>query len=108
VLGDGIGAWVAVAQVTLALGTVATTVVIACATIGLRRATTVLAEEMAAWTLRSFVPCTMEWNDASPYGSNLTLRNTGTATAFDIGPEVSPTLPDLAPKPSRMAQAGVV
>jgi len=97
-LSNGIGAWVAVAQVILTVFTLVATGFIAWATFGLRRATDVLAEEtktLAKMTARPFVVCALEESGAHPVTCNVTLRNTGNATAFDIKLKVSPALPEF-------------
>lgn len=77
--------------------------VTAVATITLWRVTKVLAVEtqtLAKMTSRPFVVCSLESSGASAVALNLTLRNTGTATAFDVRLELSPGLKGPSGTPS--------
>lgn len=80
----------------LAAAQVAVALVTALATLALWRVTRVLAVEtsaLAKMTSRPFVVCALESSSASSTAMNLTLRNTGNATAFDIKLGVTPALP---------------
>lgn len=83
-------------QNALTAAQVVAAVVTALATFALWRATRVLAVEtavLAKMTSRPFVVCWLESSGASATALNLTLRNTGNATAFDIRLKLSPALP---------------
>lgn len=70
--------------------------VTAVATIALWRVTRVLAVEtktLAASSSRAFVVSSFESSGADPTALNITLRNTGNATAFDVKLNISPALP---------------
>ena len=85
-----------VADNSLILAQVLAALVTAFATIALWRVTRVLAVEtatLAKMTAQPFVVCWLESSAADPLALNLTLRNTGNATAFDIKIEVTPGLP---------------
>lgn len=87
-------AWAAVNSLVLAQ--VLAAVVTAVATIALWRVTRVLAVEtttLAKMTAQPFVVCWLESSDAIAIALNLTLRNTGNATAFDIKLRITPALP---------------
>ncbi|GLS36060.1 hypothetical protein GCM10010869_16490 [Mesorhizobium tianshanense] len=80
----------------LAAAQVVAAFVTALATLALWRVTKVLAVETAAlakMTSRPFVVCSLESSGASAIALNLTLRNTGNATAFDVKLQVTPALP---------------
>ncbi|WP_265500741.1 hypothetical protein [Paracoccus beibuensis] len=88
------GAWAAANSLVLAQ--VLAAVVTAVATIALWRVTRVLAVEtttLAKMTAQPFVVCWLESSAANPLALNLTLRNTGNATAFDISLRITPALP---------------
>ena len=88
-------AWFTNAAHVLAFTQVIAAFVTALATIALWRVTKVLAAEtktLAAMTSRPFVVCSLESSGASAIALNLTLRNTGNATAFDIKLELAPAL----------------
>lgn len=89
-----LGSWLASNALTLAQ--VFAALVTAAATYALWRATRVLAVEttvLAKMTAQPFVVCWLESSGASAVALNLTLRNTGNATAFDIKLKLSPALP---------------
>lgn len=95
-------AWFANAANALVFAQLVAAFVTAIATIALWRVTRVLAVEtktLAAMTSRPFVVCSLESSPASVIALNLTLRNTGNATAFDVKLELSPALekPDGSP-----------
>lgn len=88
-------AWFTDAANSLAFAQLLAAFVTALATIALWRVTKVLAVEtktLAAMTSRPFVVCSLESSGASAIALNLTLRNTGNATAFDVKLELSPAL----------------
>lgn len=88
-------AWFTSGAHVLAFAQVIAAFVTALATIALWRVTKVLAVEtktLAAMTSRPFVVCSLESSGASAIALNLTLRNTGNATAFDVKLELSPAL----------------
>ncbi len=88
-------AWFNVAANSLAFAQLVAAFVTALATIALWRVTKVLAIEtrtLAAMTARPFIVCSLESSGASAIALNLTLRNTGNATAFDVKLELSPAL----------------
>ena len=69
--------------------------VTALATLALWRVTNVLAKEtsaLARMTSRPFVVCSLESSLADPTALDLTVRNTGNATAFDVHFKISPAL----------------
>lgn len=85
--------WFAVADNALSFAQLVAAFVTALATFALWRVTRVLAVEtktLAAMTSRPFVVCSLESSGASAIALNLTLRNTGNATAFDVKLELSP------------------
>lgn len=89
-------AWITEAANALAFGQLVAAFVTAVATFALWRVTRVLAVEtktLAAMTSRPFVVCSLESSGASSIALNLTLRNTGNATAFDVKFSLSPALP---------------
>jgi hypothetical protein len=95
-------AWFAVAANTLAFSQLLAAFVTAIATFALWRVTRVLAVEtktLAAMTSRPFVVCSLESSPVSANSFNLTLRNTGNATAFDVKLQLSPAIanPDGSP-----------
>lgn len=95
-------AWFTEAANALVFAQLVAAFVTAIATIALWRVTRVLAVEtktLAAMTSRPFVVCSLESSPASAIALNLTLRNTGNATAFDVKLELSPALekPDGSP-----------
>lgn len=93
---DAIIAWFSDGENSLAAAQVAVALVTALATLALWRVTRVLAVEtsaLAKMTSRPFVVGALESSGASATALNLTLRNTGNATAFDIKLEMSPALP---------------
>jgi hypothetical protein len=88
--------WFSNADNVLAVVQVFAAFVTALATLALWRVTKVLAvetAELASMTSRPFVVGSLESSPASALALNLTLRNTGNATAFDIELTVSPALP---------------
>ena len=92
---ESVVAWFAKPENALAFSQLAAAAVTAIATIALWRVTRVLAVEtktLAAMTSRPFVVCSLESSPASAIALNLTLRNTGNATAFDVKLELSPAL----------------
>lgn len=93
---DAIAAWFTDGENLLAAAQVVAALVTALATLALWRVTRVLAVEtsaLAKMTSRPFVVGALESSGANPKALNLTLRNTGNATAFDIKLEMSPPLP---------------
>ncbi len=93
---DAIWAWFCDGENFLAATQVAVGLVTAAAAVALWHATRELAKEtsvLAKMTSRPFVVCALESSDADATALNLTLRNTGNATAFDIKLEMSPALP---------------
>ncbi|NVK20840.1 MAG: hypothetical protein HWE30_19345 [Methylocystaceae bacterium] len=89
------GAWIWANSLPLAQ--VLAALVTAVATIALWRVTRVLAVEtttLAKMTAQPFVVCWLESSTASAIALNLTLRNTGNATAFDIKVRLTPALAD--------------
>lgn len=89
------GGWIGSNFVTLAQ--VLASGVTAVATYALWRATRVLAIEtavLANMTAQPFVVCWLRSSSAGANTMNLTLRNTGNATAFDVKLRVSPALPE--------------
>lgn len=89
------GIWVIANFVTLTQ--VLAALVTAVATIALWRVTRVLAIEtttLAKMTAQPFVVCWLESSASSAIALNLTLRNTGNATAFDIRMVLTPALPE--------------
>ena len=92
---DNVFAWFGVAANSLAFAQLVAAFVTALATIALWQVTKVLAVEtktLAAMTSRPFVVCSLESSGASAIALNLTLRNTGNATAFDVKLALSPAL----------------
>jgi len=94
--------WFTEAANALAVAQLVAAFVTAIATFALWRVTRVLAVEtktLAAMTSRPFVVCSLESSPASAIALNLTLRNTGNATAFDVKLQLSPALekPDGSP-----------
>lgn len=92
---ESIIGWFSQAANALAFSQLVAAGVTALATIALWRVTKVLAVEtktLAAMTSRPFVVCSLESSGASAIALNLTLRNTGNATAFDVKLELSPAL----------------
>lgn len=90
-----IGAWFTTNSLILAQ--VLAALVTAAATYALWRATRVLAVEtttLAKMTSQPFVVCWLESSGVSAIALNLTLRNTGNATAFDIKLRLTPALPE--------------
>ncbi|MCC5967757.1 MAG: hypothetical protein JJU24_16670 [Natronohydrobacter sp.] len=99
---ENIVGWFAEAANALAFAQLVAAFVTALATFALWRVTRVLAVEtktLAAMTSRPFVVCHLESSGASAIALNLTLRNTGNATAFDVKLQLSPALekPDGSP-----------
>lgn len=93
---ENLVAWFADAANALAFAQLVAAFVTAVATFALWRVTRVLAVEtktLAAMTSRPFVVCSLESSGASAIALNLTLRNTGNATAFDVKFSLSPALP---------------
>ena len=93
--------WLATNALTLAQ--VLAALVTAVATYALWRATRVLAVEttiLAKMTAQPFVICWLESSGASPLALNLTIRNTGNATAFDVKVRISPALPNSSGSPA--------
>jgi len=93
-LGSLVG-WFTEPANALAVAQLVAAFVTALATIALWRVTRVLAVEtktLAAMTARPFVVCLLESSESSAIALNLTLRNTGNATAFDVQLELSPAL----------------
>lgn len=89
------GLWIGDNFVTLAQ--VLASGVTAVATYALWRATRVLAVEttiLAKMTAQPFVVCWLRSSSADATTMNLTLRNTGNATAFDVKLRVLPALPE--------------
>ncbi|MBR2572864.1 MAG: hypothetical protein IKE14_00910 [Loktanella sp.] len=87
--------WFSEAANALAFAQLLAAFVTAIATFALWRVTRVLAVEtktLAAMTSRPFVVCSLESSGASAIALNLTLRNTGNATAFDVKLQLSPAL----------------
>lgn len=80
----------------LTLAQVLAALVTAFATWALWRVTKVLAVEtsaLAKMTSNPFVVCYLRSGHSNPKAMNLTLENTGNATAFDIQLRVTPALP---------------
>lgn len=80
----------------LSLAQLFAALITAAATFALWRVTRVLAAEttvLAKMTAQPFVVCWLESSSASSIALNLTLRNTGNATAFDIQLRLSSALP---------------
>ena len=78
--------------------------VTAIATIALWRVTRVLAVEtkvLAKMTSQPFVVSSFESSGADPTALNLTLRNTGNATAFDVKFRITPAPPKANGQPSK-------
>ncbi|MFD1482550.1 hypothetical protein [Paracoccus nototheniae] len=78
-------------------------VVTALATIALWRVTRVLAVEtkvLAKMTSQPFVVLNFESSGADPTAINLTLRNTGNATAFDVKLRITPAPPQANGQPA--------
>lgn len=78
--------------------------VTAIATIALWRVTRVLAVEtkvLAKMTSQPFVVSSFEFSGADPTALNLTLRNTGNATAFDVKFRITPAPPKANGQPSK-------
>lgn len=81
---------------SLAAAQVVAAFVTALATLALWRATKVLAIEtsaLAKMTAHPFVVCYLRSGETNPQAMNLTLENTGNATAFDIKLRIMPALP---------------
>lgn len=94
--------WFTNAENALSFAQLVAAFVTAIATFALWRVTRVLAVEtktLAAMTSRPFVVCSLESSEASAVALNLTLRNTGNATAFDVKLQLTPALenPDGSP-----------
>ena len=92
---DSVVGWFTAPANALAVAQLVAAFVTALATIALWQVTRVLAVEtktLAAMTARPFVVCILESSEASAIALNLTLRNTGNATAFDVLLELSPAL----------------
>lgn len=92
---ESVVGWFAKPENALAFSQLAAAAVTAIATIALWRVTRVLAVEtktLAAMTSRPFVVGSLESSGASASALNMTLRNTGNATAFDVKLELSPAL----------------
>lgn len=90
-------AWFTEAANALAFAQLLAAFVTAIATFALWRVTRVLAVEtktLAAMTSQPFVVCSLESSEASSTALDLTLRNTGNATAFDVKFCLSPALPE--------------
>lgn len=93
---ENAAAWFTKAANALAFAQLIAAFVTAIATFALWRVTRVLAVEtktLAAMTSQPFVVCSLESSEASSAALNLTLRNTGNATAFDVKFSLSPALP---------------
>ena len=89
-----VGVWLA--NNVVVLMQVVASLVTAAATYALWRATKVLAVEttiLAKMTAQPFVVSWLESSAALANALNLTLRNTGNATAFDVKLKLSPALP---------------
>lgn len=87
--------WFSTGTNALSMAQVLAACITALATWALWRVTKVLAVEtknLAAMTSRPFVVCSLESSDADSFALDLTLRNTGNATAFDVELELSPAL----------------
>lgn len=96
-------AWFAEAANSLAFAQLLAAVVTAMATFALWRVTKVLAVEtktLAAMTSRPFVVSSFESSGADPTAINLTLRNTGNATAFDVKFRITPAPPKANGQPA--------
>ena len=94
---DAISTWFSNGDNALSAAQIAVALVTALATIALWRVTSVLAKETSAladMTSQPFVVCALESSGASSVAMNLTLRNTGNATAFNIELKVLPALPE--------------
>jgi hypothetical protein len=92
---DAFKEWFSEGANALSAAQVLAAFVTALATLALWRVTKVLAVEtktLAALTSRPFVVCSLESSRAGAIAMNLTLRNTGNATAFDVRLELSPAL----------------
>ena len=90
--------WVSNPSNALAVAQLAAAGVTALATIALWRVTRVLAKEteaLAKLTSQPFVVGSLESSSVSSNAFNLTLRNTGNATAFDIVLEITPPIPNF-------------
>ncbi|WP_321502233.1 hypothetical protein [Breoghania sp.] len=88
---------------SLAFAQLVAVFVTALATIALWRVTKVLAVEtktLAAMTSRPFVVSSFESSGADPTAINLTLRNTGNATAFDVRFCITPAPPKANGQPA--------
>jgi hypothetical protein len=102
-MSEQVSNWFSNSSNALAFAQLAAAAVTAIATIALWRVTRVLADEtaiLAKMTSRPFVVCYLESSGASAVALNLTLRNTGTRTAFDIKLELFPALPKHDGSPS--------
>ena len=100
---DSAISWFSSANNILAFSQLLTAAVTAVATIALWRVTRVLAVEtakLAQMTSQPFVVCNLESSASSAVALNLTLRNTGNATAFDIKLELLPALPKYDGSPA--------
>lgn len=88
--------WFTEADNALAFAQLIAAFVTAIATFALWRVTRILAIEtktLAATSSRAFVVSSFESSGADPTALNITLRNTGNATAFDVKLRISPALP---------------
>lgn len=99
--------WISDPANALAAAQLFVAAVTAAATFALWRVTRVLAKEteaLAKLTSQPFVVCNLESSTVDATAFNLTLRNTGNATAFDIVLNVSPPLPQPDGLPSGKAE----
>lgn len=103
---EEIYAWASNPANIMGTAQVAAAFVTAIATIALWRVTRVLATEtasLAKMTARPFVICYMRSSNSSPTAMELSIENTGNATAFDIKLKVTPAVP--RPDPLAIVEA---
>jgi hypothetical protein len=100
---ESVVAWFTEAANALIFAQLVAAFVTAIATIALWRVTRVLAVEtktLAAMTSKPFVVSSFESSGADPTAINLTLRNSGNATAFDVKFRIVPAPPKANGQPA--------